>query len=366
MEIIKNKKGTSIRARVYLKGRSYSQVFRSKREAIAWQAKMKLDFKSGHTQPQPVNKLLKEAATDWYSQKVATYLSRKTQVSYRGSVQNYVVPLLGDEFIGSIRKSHAEVFVKLLFEEGLGPRTVNRHLFVFKQIMKFCCEHEWILKNPLLGVKEIQKAENAFDFLSREEINRLLVVNLHEPIYVVLLIALNTGMRLGEICGLCWDQVSFQSRQIVVRRTMSSYGLEEKTKSKRIRYVPMNDQVYDCLLKLSHKKKTVFVCSTGRGVTWNVDHVSGRGFRRALERADVRKVRFHDLRHTYASHFMMNNGNIYDLQKILGHADMKMTMRYAHQSPDHLLSAANIVSFNGEEKSNLPKTAHGIFQIFKS
>ena len=64
-------------------------------------------------------------------------------------------------------------------------------------------------------------------------------------------------------------------------------------------------------------------------------------------RAEIeKKIRFHDLRHTYASQFMMNGGNLYDLQKILGHTDSKMTQRYAHLAPEHLVHVANIVSFN--------------------
>ncbi|MBY0314082.1 MAG: site-specific integrase [Bdellovibrionales bacterium] len=173
---------------------------------------------------------------------------------------------------------------------------------------------------------------------------------------------INTGMRLGEICGLCWDQVNFQSRQIVVRRTMSSKGLQESTKTKRVRYVPMNHQVFSLLEKLSRQSKSDFVCLNEKGNHWNVDH-SGRWFKEALDKAKVRKIRFHDLRHTYASQFMMNNGNIYDLQKILGHTDMKMTMKYAHLSPDHLLSASNVVSFSGGSVEDLPENDQNILAL---
>jgi integrase len=63
------------------------------------------------------------------------------------------------------------------------------------------------------------------------------------------------------------------------------------------------------------------------------------------------------MRHTFASHFMMNDGNIYDLQKILGHSTMEMTQRYAHMSPDHLAEAIQIVSFQPEEMKNVVSLA---------
>ena len=72
-----------------------------------------------------------------------------------------------------------------------------------------------------------------------------------------------------------------------------------------------------------------------------------RSFFRAQKRAGLeRHFRFHDLRHTFASHFMMNGGNLYDLQKILGHSKIEMTLRYAHLAPDHLVEAINVVNFS--------------------
>ena len=66
---------------------------------------------------------------------------------------------------------------------------------------------------------------------------------------------------------------------------------------------------------------------------------------RICKEAGLKKLRIHDLRHTFASHFMMNGGDIYDLKEILGHASVKTTMRYAHLGRKHLQSKANVVSF---------------------
>ena len=85
---------------------------------------------------------------------------------------------------------------------------------------------------------------------------------------------------------------------------------------------------------------------------FDVDHLF-RDLRVFLKRAEVQKTfRFHDLRHTFASHFMMNGGNIYDLQKILGHTSLEMTQRYAHLAPEHLVRASNVVSFGANSKSS--------------
>ncbi|MCB9073739.1 MAG: site-specific integrase [Bdellovibrionaceae bacterium] len=361
MEIIKNKKGICYRVRVYTGPKTVSRTFRTKREAMNWQAKMRLDRKSiydcdSDNQLCP-QKYLSEAAEEWYSSKAEVFLSRKTKVSYRGSISKYLTPWLGDTQIGMVQAAHAESLIKLLIESKLHAKTVNRHLCVFKQIMRFSFERGWIAKNPLATVRQLPLPDSVFTYLTREEINALLVSNRGDPIYSVLMIALNTGMRLGEVCGLCWDQVSFQSRQLAVRRTMSVYGLLETTKTRRIRYVPINDELMAYLAQLHRQHSSKFVCVTEHGTAWNVDHMSERGFAKALRRAELRKVRFHDLRHTYASHFVMNGGSIYDLQKILGHTRGEMTMRYAHLSPDHLVNASNVVSFNGLQTATCHKPA---------
>ena len=79
-----------------------------------------------------------------------------------------------------------------------------------------------------------------------------------------------------------------------------------------------------------------------------------RDFAKAQKKSGLeRKIRFHDMRHTFASQFMMSGGSLYDLQKILGHTKIEMTMRYAHLSADHLASAINIVSFSGITEYNI-------------
>jgi hypothetical protein len=82
-----------------------------------------------------------------------------------------------------------------------------------------------------------------------------------------------------------------------------------------------------------------------------------RDFCNAQEEAGIKnQIRFHDVRHTFASHFMMNGGNLYDLQKILGHTNSKMTERYAHLSPTHLEKAMQVVSFGSEIDSTVLET----------
>jgi integrase len=139
---------------------------------------------------------------------------------------------------------------------------------------------------------------------------------------------MNTGMDRGEILNLKWDQI---------RNGFLYLG---KYKTRPDREIPVNDDL-EVLLKEIHKKrhlKSKYVFTDKKG--WRLDSVK-KGFTAAVKRAGIKDFRFKDLRHTFASHFVMRGGTMKELQEILGHTDMKTTMRYAHLSQDHKKKAIN-------------------------
>jgi site-specific recombinase XerD len=107
----------------------------------------------------------------------------------------------------------------------------------------------------------------------------------------------------------------------------------------------------------SHQHKLVF--SDINGAVLSENHMRWM-FNKDVRAAGIKKIRFHDIRHTYASHFVMKGGSLYDLMGILGHANIETTMRYAHLSPDHLRSKASIVTFASDAQT---AKAPNIFQI---
>jgi len=123
----------------------------------------------------------------------------------------------------------------------------------------------------------------------------------------------------------------------------------------------MNKVVKAVLLQLHERRpghhQYVFTRENGEPI--DVQHVY-RDFLWAMKRAKMeKKIRFHDLRHTFASHFMMKTGRAYDLQKILGHTDFKMTQVYAHISLEHLVEANQLIHFGGVVvKQSSPFIAH--------
>ena len=164
-------------------------------------------------------------------------------------------------------------------------------------------------------------------------------------------------MRKGELAGLCWDRIDFSMNTITVTRTKDRFELKERTKTNHVRIIPMNEICRATLLKVfkNNSEKSEFVFLDSSGKPFRPHHI-GRDLLKKQKLAGITNIiRFHDLRHTFASQYVMNGGNIYDLQKFLGHTSIVMTQVYAHQSQEYLQTAMkgfNLGSCSSEDSSS--------------
>jgi integrase len=143
---------------------------------------------------------------------------------------------------------------------------------------------------------------------------------------LIVLIAVTTGMRVAEIFGLGWGDVIYSEGLLAVRA---------KLKGGKMRYVPMLPELAGELRQFPAVLGEDRIFPPEPGATSGRQRVEG-SFEDLLERAGIKDFRFHDLRHTFASWFMMNGGDLYELAKILGHSNIKMTERYAKLARQHI------------------------------
>lgn len=203
----------------------------------------------------------------------------------------------------------------------VSPRTMNLEhayfLAVFNELKRL---GEWDAPNPLEAVRQFRTEESEMAYLTGEQIDRLLEEcrnSSAKDLEMIVRICLSTGARWGEAEKLKRSQISKEKITFV------------KTKGKRNRTIPVDNSIIE---KLPKKDGALF-------------EPCYYAFRNALNRAEIYLPPgqlTHVLRHTFASHFMMNGGNILVLQRILGHTDIKMTMRYAHFAPYHLVEAVKL------------------------
>lgn len=241
--------------------------------------------------------------------------------------------------ISDLRRSHAEHF-KSEMSRHLAPGTVNRLLGNAKHILSMAVDDELITTNPFARVKLLHVPERTERILTNEEQDRLLGAcrQVQSPfLRSSVLIALSTGMRKGEIYGLRWEQVNLIDRYIHVQNG--------KTK-KSDRRIPMNEIVYELLSNLWQKRNGEFVFPSPRkkGEPFRDPKV---GFMKAVKLAKIPHIRFHDLRHTFATRLVRSGVDIVTVQHLLGHSNIMMTSRYAHSDADAKMDAVKRLNFAG-------------------
>jgi len=190
-------------------------------------------------------------------------------------------------------------------------------------------EWKWIKENPVADLSFSIGNKNARErWLSVEE-EKLLLVKATNPEWLrpLIIVALHTGMRRGEILNLTWKDIDFVRRVI---RVMQSKNGEKRT-------IPMSQTV---LMTLKGFGKVIDI--SGR-----VFPIAVRSLREAydktLEKAGIKDFHFHDLRHTFATRLVQNGVDLYKVKELLGHKTIVMTMRYSHHYPESLRSSIEIL-----------------------
>lgn len=209
------------------------------------------------------------------------------------------------------------------------PATVYQELALLRRMFNVAIrEWEWIKDNPVARLSFSVGNKNARDrWLTLEEEGRLLEQATNPRwLRTLLMVALHTGMRRGEILGLEWPSVDLNRRAITVERS--------KNGEKRI--IPMSATLLNTLQG-----------AKVRGIAGKVFPVSVRSLRvafdGALKKAGIENCRFHDLRHTFATRLVQNGVDLYKVKELLGHKSITMTMRYAHHYPESLRGSVEVL-----------------------
>lgn len=365
MEIIKGKTKTTYREMIWINGKQIkSPCFKKKTDAKDWLIRKQSEKMEGIA-PNSDNHFfikisLKEYINQWLD-KIKHRVGNKTYSTYEHQLRKHVIPKFGEFDLKQLREKHAEELVRVLLSKGHAPSGVNLILTTFKSVLISAKREKFIQFNPFAEIKNLKENPLPDIYWDKTEITQFLRANINDEFFHLYVVALNTGMRRGELGGLCWDRLDFTNGLITVSRTLDRIGLRESTKTNLKRYVPMNDLVLKSFKALMKQQESLTFVFTKSGRPIAVNHLY-RAFKNAQKKAGfTRFIRFHDLRHTFASQFMMSGRSIYDLQKILGHTKMEMTLRYAHFSPQHLKDA--IAGFNlgdeeelGRENDSYPKS----------
>ncbi len=279
------------------------------------------------------------ACDDWLDYKRDRKIKLSTQIDYEHMVDR-MKKVFGEKFgarvkLEDVTPEMVEGFRDALVAEDLSDRTVNKYLTVLHGLFVWAQRRYKLPANPVANVERRPHAKRGnIDVFSREEVLALVRVAASEQDGTIYLTAAFTGLRLGELLALRWRDVDFTNCAIHVRQSFTN-GRVDTPKSGQERTVPMADEVAEALAKLGKRDHNttdgdlVFCGSQG-------GHLAGHRLRdrykAALEKAGLRELRFHDLRHTFGSH-AIRTADSREVMEWMGHQDLATTQRYLQFKP---------------------------------
>jgi len=249
--------------------------------------------------------------------------------------------------LSKIAPSMIQRFMARRQKEGNSRSTVNRYLALLKKMLNIAIEEGYLEHNPVTKIKFFSEKDNLKERILSEEEEKRLMDESSVHLKSIVTVALNTGMRLGEILNLQWDQIDFQDRSLCV----------EKTKSGRSRTIPINPLLFKELQMLRSE------CGQSPHVFPNPD--TGKplttvktGFKAACRRAGIEGLRFHDLRHTFGSRLVQKGVDIETVRSLLGHSSITITQRYVHTTDDRKKAAVDLLDGKPEKDQKSGNLLH--------
>ncbi len=353
----------SWRVRFRKNGNRHSRVFSTKDSALKFEASLRLESVEDILQDEASDLTFSEFSEKWLNEYCRVEKAETQWKEDKSVIDNHLKPAFGAIQLGSLRKMDLnEVKLKLQrsFKPGkkrvlYAPKTINNIIGLAKKMMNTATEWELLARNPFLEVKKIKVREQDFDFWTTEERDGFLSKCYEDdPEFAdAVQVACHTGLRLGELAGLTWIAIDFNRKMFAVKDTYCFKLKKEfnhtKTHDKAI-HLPMNQIVMSILMRRKTSRQGVTIFTQDRLKD------ACKKLQSRCRKYGVRQIRFHDLRHTFASSLAMAGVDLMVIKDLMRHKSYQMTLRYAHLHPDHLRGATDVL--NIEFGSRGPSLAH--------
>jgi integrase len=286
-------------------------LLRHKEEVVALE-------KAGQTKP--IRDVSFDGFSDDFLRWIKVHRSAGTLRCY-GPILKRLRERFKGRFLSEIHRRDIELYATERIEQGSQPASANRDLACLKSLFSRAIEWCNASANPVKGIPAFREYNRRDRFLTDEERKKLLE-SCHGYLRDVVVLAIHTGMRKGELLSLKWDDIDLANRQIRVTHT----------KNGEMRFVPMSDGALQCLQSIRKQAETPYLFPGPAG-----GHLLDvkTAWQSAIGRSGVQNFRFHDLRHTAASYLAMSEVPLQVIQQILGHKTFSQVLRYAHLSQDY-------------------------------
>ena len=262
-----------------------------------------------------------------------------------------------------IKKRDIEMLILELKQKGLVNKSINGIITFVQAILNYGVENEFIYSNPILKFKKLPQVKLDVHFLTETQITTFLKVtqDFAPQYYAFFSTAIYTGMRRGELLALEWSDIDFKTHRIKVNKQIYK-GVKQSTKTNKERVIDIPDRLVKILIE--HKKENNVLCklvfhNNGRPIhPYTMESVYFHPLIKKCnelldEENHIDKIRFHDLRHTYATYLLSNGVPVKYVQEQLGHSTARMTLdTYASFMPSVKFGALDLLDKIDKKEHN--------------
>jgi integrase len=339
-------------------GRKRKTLYGKTRQEVATKLAKALSDQQGGLSVDAGNQTVGEYLARWLKDSVRDTVRQGTFERYEQIIRLHIRPSLGSLKLKALSPVHIQRFYREKLDSGLSPATVQKIHAVLHKALDQAVGWSLVPRNATELVTAPRPAPNEIQPLDSEQVKTLLEAAHGECFEALYLLAIHTGLRQGELLGLKWKDVDLENGLIRVRRTLTrNRGClllsEPKTKRSR-RAVRLTEQAVHTLREhLAHQIEYMehlgglyedcgLVFATEKGTLVNPSNLRKRSFAPLLSKAQLPRIRFHDLRHTCATLLLARNVNPKIVSEMLGHATIAITLdTYSHVLPNMQDSATH-------------------------
>lgn len=306
---------------------------KNKREALIFLSKFQETLEQKKNKNYRGGQLLTEVIRD-YLRNVCTYYTNKTYLDYKTTFKYFQSYLKREICLNDIDTN--------LIQEYLSNRKNITSIYAYrkdyinlKAFFNYAISKDYIKENPLKKIKSIRIPQKFPKYFTDQEIKSFIEVIDDKDFMDIILFALHTGIRQGEIINLKWKQIDFEMNNLIVTSTENFV-----TKNKRARIIPLNKEALRIIENRNRDTEFVF---TYKNEKIKADYLQMRFKKWIITSAVNSKLSFHSLRHTFASNLVSKGISIYHVSKLLGHSSVETTQIYANLNNKDLQEAVNIL-----------------------
>lgn len=315
--------------------------FKKKSEAEKACAELITEYERGNIVAVSSKDTLGAFIVDFLENTIKNEVEKNTYITQKGHINNHIVPKLGAIKLQKLTALDIQKFYNQLVDEGISPGTIHNIGNLLGKTLRVATEWGIITKNVAALVKKPTYKQPKLKTWTQEEVDQFLDSSRGSRLHAAYVIALTTGMRIGEICAINWDDIDFKNGMIAVNKTVvyadKSIYIKESTKTGLARVVTIPAFVVSYLKKYKMGQIPNSLNLVVPGVKNEIIYNSAfcKTFQRDMETAGVPKIRIHGMRHTHATLLLQNGENVKVVSERLGHATVTTTLNtYAHVMPN--------------------------------